>query len=173
MRLVLTGFMGTGKTRVGRRVAERLGRPFLDTDAVIEKTAGRSVREIFATEGETSFRARERRALEEVCTMEDAVISIGGGALLASENRALLERSGLLVCLTATPEAIAERVAPSVADRPLLAGAASLPERIRELLAARAPAYAGVAEQVDTTGCSVEQVADEVIRRLREAERGA
>ncbi len=173
MRLVLTGFMGTGKTRVGRRVAERLGRPFLDTDAVIEKTAGRSVREIFATEGETSFRARERGALEEVCAMEDAVISIGGGALLASENRALLARSGLLVCLTATPEAIAQRVAPSVADRPLLAGAASLPERIRDLLAARAPVYAGVGEQVDTTGCSVEEVADEVIRRLREAERGA
>jgi shikimate kinase len=173
MRLVLTGFMGTGKTRVGRRVAERLGRPFLDTDAVIEKSAGRSVREIFATEGETSFRARERRALEDVCATEDAVISVGGGALLAPENRTLLERSALLVCLTASPEAIADRVGPSVAERPLLAGATSLPERIRELLAARAPVYAGVAEQVDTTGRSVEEVVDEVIRRLREVERGA
>ena len=173
MRLVLTGFMGTGKTRVGRRVAERLGRPFVDTDAVIEKTAGRSVREIFATEGEASFRARERRALEEVCAVEDAVISIGGGALLAAENRVLLERTGLLVCLIASAEAIAERVAPTVADRPLLAGATSLPERIRELLAARAPVYAGVKEQVDTSGHSIEEVADEVIRRLRAAERGA
>lgn len=173
MRLVLTGFMGTGKTRVGRQVAERLNRPFLDTDAVIEKSAGRSVREIFATEGETSFRTRERRALEEVCATEDAVISVGGGALLAAENRVLLSRSGLLVCLIASPEEIAARVGPSVAERPLLAGASSLPDRIRELLAARASIYADVPEQVDTTGHSVEEVADEVIRRLREAERGA
>jgi len=83
-----------------------------------------------------------------------------------------LERSGLLVCLTASPEQIAARVAGNAADRPLLAGAVSLPDRIRELLAERAEIYAGVEVQVDTSERSVEEVVDEMIRRLRGAERG-
>jgi shikimate kinase len=173
MRLVLTGFMATGKTRVGRRIAERLERPFIDTDAAIEAAAGKTVPEIFATEGEARFRERERSAVREAAGVRDAVISVGGGALLSSENRAVLERFGFLVCLTASPEEIAARVGASAADRPLLAGAASLPERIRELLAERAAVYARVTEQVDTSGRSIEEVADEVIRRLRGAERGA
>lgn len=171
MRLVLTGFMGTGKTRVGKRVAERLGRRFLDTDVLIEAAAGRSIREIFANEGEAGFRERERKAVQEACRVRDAVISVGGGALLSPANRSALESSGLVVCLTASPEEIAARVGPA-ADRPLLAGAASLPDRIRELLAERAALYAGVREQVDTSGRSVDEVADEVIRRLGGAERG-
>jgi shikimate kinase len=111
--------------------------------------------------------------VREAAGVRDAVISVGGGALLSSENRAVLERFGFLVCLTASPEEIAARVGASAADRPLLAGAASLPERIRELLAERAAVYARVTEQVDTSGRSIEEVADEVIRRLRGAERGA
>jgi shikimate kinase len=172
MRLVLTGFMGTGKTRVGRRVAERLGRRFVDTDAWIEAKAGRPIREIFATEGEPRFRELERSAVREACAVPEAVVSVGGGALLSAENRAALERSGLLVCLTASPETIAARVGAGASERPLLAGAPSLPDRIRDLLEERAALYAGVADQVDTTGRSVEEVADEVIRRLREIERG-
>jgi shikimate kinase len=173
MRLVLTGFMGTGKTRVGRRVAERLHRRFLDTDALIEVAAGRSIPEIFASEGEASFRDRERAAVREACALPDAVISVGGGALLSPENRAALERSGLVICLTASPEEIAARVSDAAAGRPLLAGAPSLPDRIRELLAERAPLYASVREQVDTSRRTVEEVAEEVIRRLQGAERGA
>jgi len=172
MRLVLTGFMGTGKTRVGRRVAERLARPFLDTDTLIEAAAGKSIPEIFASEGEARFRERERSAVREACAVPDAVISVGGGALLSPANRMELERSGLLVCLTASPEQIAARVAGNAADRPLLAGAVSLPDRIRELLAERAEIYAGVEVQVDTSERSVEEVVDEVIRRLRGAEPG-
>src|SRR5262245_66432774 len=110
MRLVLTGFMGTGKTRVGRRVAERLARPFLDTDALIEAAAGKSSPESFASEGEARFRERERSAVREACAVPDAVISVGGGALLSPANRTELERSGVLVCLTASPEQIAARV---------------------------------------------------------------
>lgn len=174
MRLVLTGFMGTGKTQVGLRIAERLGRPFHDTDARIEATAGRTVREIFAAEGEASFRALERCAIREVCGVADAVVSVGGGALTSPENRTVLEEGGLLVCLTATPEVIAARVGSDPSDRPLLAGATSVPERIRELLAARAAVYGSVREQVDTSARTLDEVADEVIRRLRRAEgRGA
>lgn len=165
--------MGTGKTRVGRRIAERLGRPFHDTDAWIEGEAGRSVREIFAEEGERSFRERERRAIRELSAIPDAVLSVGGGALLAPENRSLLERGALLVCLTATPEVLAERVGADPADRPLLAGVSSVRERIRELLAERAAVYGSVPEQLDTSERTIEEVADEVIRRLRKAEREA
>jgi shikimate kinase len=173
MRLVLTGFMGTGKTQVGKRVAERLGRSFLDTDALIEEAAGRSIAEIFAAEGEAGFRERERSAVREACRVPDAVISVGGGALLSAENRAALERSALVICLTASPEEIAARIGGAAAGRPLLAGAASLPERIHALLAERAAVYATVREQLDTSSRDVEEVADEVIRRLGGAERGA
>ena len=173
MRLVLTGFMGTGKTEVGRRIAARLGRTFVDTDAAIEAEAGRSIPEIFTQEGEAAFRERERRAVRAATEIPDAVISVGGGALLAAENRAALERDALVVCLTATAEAIAERVGPNPADRPLLAGATSVTDRVRALLAERAPVYAQVRERVDTSAATPEEVAEEVIRRLERAEGGA
>ena len=81
MKVVLTGFMGTGKTAVGQRVAERLGWRFLDTDALIERQAGKTVREIFAADGERRFRDLERKAVAEACRSDDVVISTGGGAL--------------------------------------------------------------------------------------------
>ncbi len=170
MRLVLTGFMGTGKTSAGRRVAQILGRPFADTDERVEAAAGRPIREIFARCGERRFRELERQAIAEALELPEAVVSVGGGAIGSEETFGRLARAGLLVCLRASPEAIAERVGPTVADRPLLAGAPSLPERIRSLLAARAADYARVREQVETTGLSVDEVAAELIARLRRAE---
>ena len=153
--------MATGKTEVGRRLAQRLGRAFVDTDALVEADAGGTVASVFATEGEAGFRARERAAVARACDMADAVIAIGGGALLDTENRRLLTASGPIVCLTAAPEEILRRVG-SAASRPLLRGPGDPLERIRALMAQRAPVYALATHTVDTTGLSVDQVTERV-----------
>lgn len=153
--------MATGKTEVGRRLAQRLGRAFIDTDALVEAEAGGTVASIFAAEGEAGFRARERAAIARACGMPDAVIAIGGGALLDDENRRHLTAAGPVVCLTATPEEILRRVG-RAASRPLLRGPGDRLARIRALLAERAPVYAVATHTVDTTGLSLDQVTDRV-----------
>lgn len=163
-QIVLTGFMATGKTVVGRRLARLLGRPFVDTDGLVEVAAGRTVREIFATEGEARFRALERAAVEKACGMADAVIATGGGALLDPENRRRLAAAGPIVCLVASPEDILARTGNGT-TRPLLASASTREERldrIRTLLAERAPAYAVATHNVDTSGLEVDQVVERV-----------
>lgn len=171
MRVVLTGFMGTGKTAVGQRVAQRLGRPFADTDALVEAMAGKPVRRIFAEDGEARFREFERDAVERACALGDAVVSTGGGALVDDRNFETLSRDALLVCLVADARTIARRVRGSAADRPLLGGGTSLVARIRELLEERAPVYARVSLRIPTDGRSVEQVADEVVAALEHSMR--
>ena len=170
MRIVLAGFMGTGKTVVGKRLASRLGRPLLDTDALIEQAERRSVREIFVSDGEPRFRELERAAVREACAAGDVVVSTGGGTLVDDRNRDALADGGLLVCLTASPRTIARRVRSSVAERPLLNGHPSLTGRIRELLDARAPVYERVPVQIDTSHLTVDEVVDEIVARLEQAE---
>jgi shikimate kinase len=163
-RVVLTGFMATGKTEVGRRLARALGWPFIDTDKLVEASAGRSVRDIFATEGEATFRDLERQAVARACDVPEAVIATGGGALLDPDNRRRLAAAGPIICLTASPEDILTRTGNGM-TRPLLAGAADREERlarIRALLAERAPAYAVATHTVDTHGLPVEQVTERV-----------
>jgi shikimate kinase len=160
--IVLTGFMATGKSEVGRRLARALGRPFVDTDDLVEADAGCSVAEVFAREGEAGFRARERAAVERACALSDAVVATGGGTLLDPENRRRLTAGGLIICLTAPPEVILERVG-DPASRPLLAGAnGDRIERVRALLAQRAPVYALASHAVDTAGLSVDEVVERV-----------
>lgn len=153
--------MATGKTEVGRRLAQRLGRVFVDTDALVEADAGSAVAAIFAAEGEAGFRARERAAVERACSLPDAVIAIGGGALLDDDNRRQLTAAGPVVCLTASPEEILRRVG-NAASRPLLRGPGDRLARIRTLMAERAPVYALATHAVDTTGLSVDQITDRV-----------
>ena len=172
MRIVLTGFMGTGKTVVGRRLAAHLGRELVDTDVLIERAAGRTVREIFAADGEARFRELERAAVREACAAGDVVVSTGGGTLVDERNFAALQDGGLLVCLTATPRAIARRVRGSIAERPMLSGHPSLTGRIRELLDARAPVYGRVPLQIDTSSRSIDEVVDDIASHLKRAERG-
>jgi shikimate kinase len=162
-RVVLTGFMGTGKTEVGERLARRLGRPFVDTDALVEAAAGRSVAELFAAEGEGRFRALERQAVAQACSVPDAVIATGGGTLVDPENRRRLAAAGPIVCLTAEPGEILRRLG-DVESRPLLAGYAGDARlaRIRGLLAERAAAYAAATHAIDTTRLSIEQVVERV-----------
>jgi len=166
MNIVLAGFMGTGKSAVGRAVAERLGRRFLDTDSLIEAALGMTVQEVFARYGEAFFRAQERQAVSYAAKQQDVVIAVGGGALLAVANRAALEANGQIVCLEAAPEAILARL-PGDSNRPLLAGD---PEaRVRSFLAARAAHYASLPYHVDTTGLSVAEVAERVIALVSQA----
>lgn len=160
--IVLTGFMGTGKTEVSRLVAQQLGRTLVDMDAVIEQRTGKAISAIFAEQGETSFRLLEAELCRELAALRGLVIATGGGALVPATNRQALARSSLIICLTAPPDLVFDRLA-NAGDRPLLALPDRL-ERIRDLLGQRAEAYAAVPHQIDTTGLTVEQVAKEVIR---------
>jgi len=138
--------MGAGKTTVGRRVAARLGRTLFDSDAEVEARTGRTVREIFETDGEAAFRAEEARALADaLADPEPAVIAAAGGVVLDPRNRERLRQAGTVVWLDAHPEALARRVStgghrPLLGDDPLTA--------LRRLDAERRPLYADVADHV-------------------------
>jgi shikimate kinase len=156
--LVLVGFMGTGKSTLGRAAAQLLGRPLVDTDAAVEARAGASVPEIFASRGEAAFRELEAAVVAEVARRSGQVVATGGGVLGRPENVAALRSGGLLVALTARPEVILRRVggAAAAARRPLLAGPDPL-GRVRELLRARAAQYAQADLQLDTSDLDVDQ----------------
>jgi shikimate kinase len=168
--IVLTGFMGTGKSEVGRRLAKRLGRPFVDTDQLVEGRAGKPVATIFAEDGEAAFRALERDAIVAAAARGDVVIAVGGGAVLDATNVARLRAAGTLVCLTAAPETILRRIG-DAAKRPLLAG--DDPRiAIDRLLAARGPAYAAAADvTVDTSTRGADDVVEEIREQVGRFER--
>ncbi len=155
--LVLVGFMGTGKSALGRRVAARAGAPFLEMDAELERRAGKSIARIFAEDGEPAFREMESRLAAEWGRGSGAVISCGGGVVLREENLRALGANGRLVCLTARPEVILERTSRS-RKRPLLAGEDPA-RKIHEMLAARGPHYAKIPAQVDTSDASLDELA--------------
>ena len=138
----LTGFMGVGKTRVGRILARELGRCFLDTDRMIEKRTGKTIAEIFADEGEAHFRQLERDCVLETCQRSDAVVALGGGAVTRADNVAAVRCAGVLVCLKADVDTIFARVRRRT-NRPLLAGLDPQAQRakIESLLRERAPYY--------------------------------
>ena len=159
--IVLFGFMGTGKTRVGRAVAERLGMTYADLDDLIEAREGTTISEIFAKKGEPYFRKIEAEVAAEAAKLDRHVIATGGGVVLNEANIRALEESGVGICLNATPEAIFGRVKHET-HRPLVAVEKPL-ARIRELLAYRAPFYAKVGHQIETTGKTVDAVVEEVV----------
>ena len=162
MNIVLVGFMGTGKTSVGKRLAKRLGWPFVDVDALIEERANMSIPQIFTQRGEPVFRRLERRCISRVVHGQHQVIATGGGAIVDPQNRTKLRASGPVVCLTAKPQAILARVGRKLMTRPMLAAHADPLSRIRTLMAQRAPAYAKADVTIDTSGMSVEQVVERV-----------
>jgi shikimate kinase len=140
--LVLVGFSCSGKTTVGRHLARRLRLAFVDTDRVIEAIAGRSVPEIFAAGGEAAFRRLDRQAIAEVCAGSFQVISTGGGAFADPANRAALRDGNLVVHLQVRPETVVYRLQNSRSGRPRpMLDAPDPLERVRELMAARRPAY--------------------------------
>jgi len=164
--VVLTGFMGTGKTTVGRLLAEQLGYEFVDTDQLIEQRHGK-VADIFRERGEEVFRTIEREVASELADRRRLVISTGGRMMLDPLNVTSLSRHGRIFCLVANPDAIFERLAgdPSQSERPLLSGPDPR-RRIVELLAERAPGYRRFA-QIDTDGVGPAAVANELAALVR------
>jgi len=175
--IVITGFSGTGKSLVGRRVAERLNWHFIDTDDEIVKREGKPISQIFAQEGEGKFRELERLAIRKASGQGQTVIAIGGGAIVERRNYELLAKTGMIVCLEAKPETIYERLfreaacSPGTEVRPLLTVDDPL-ERITELKDSRQTHYAKADWTIHTDTLAVDEVAAEVVRAWQLLRRG-
>jgi shikimate kinase len=163
--LALVGVRGTGKSTVGRLLAERLDRPFLDADAVLEARLGTSIPTLFAEQGEPVFRDWEERVLADLTGQSGAVIATGGGVVLRATNRRRLREFGLVVWLAADPETLAQRLRSDprgLAGRPALTSSGTLDE-IANVLEARTPLYQEVADAVvQTQGRTAREVAEAV-----------
>ena len=166
--VILTGFMGTGKTSLGKMLATKLGRPFVDIDKKIEDEAQLSIPKIFERFGEEHFRELERAAVKELSERRGLVIATGGGTIKDAENLRLLKNSGVMICLTTEPEEIFNRTARR-GERPVLDGGGD--ERlatIKKLLAERQKFYERADYTVDTTEWSPIQIVDDICRYLRQ-----
>ena len=162
--IVLMGFMGTGKSTLGRQLAARLGMTFVDMDSLIEERAGKPIPRIFAEDGEPSFRARERELARELSARQGLVVACGGGVVLNPENVRDYAATGAVFCLTATPEVIFERTSKD-RNRPLLEEQDRM-KRIVELLEKRRALYAAIPEQVDTTTAEPDALVAHILARL-------
>lgn len=161
-RIILIGMPASGKTTVGRAVAQALSLPFHDCDREVERLTGRTIPEIFAAEGEATFRAVESRALAALCTAEaPCVIATGGGAVLSTENRRLLRRSGTVFWLDRELENI---MSTDCSGRPLLSGGA---EALRTLYKSRRDLYAACAHLLVPDG-TITQVTDYILQTVKE-----
>ena len=168
--IALIGFMGTGKTAVGRLLAEKLGKEFIEVDALIERRAGKAIPEIFEQDGEIAFRELEIEATGEAAEKENAVIACGGGAVLNRINIDRLRKRGVIVHLTASPEAILKRTSSDKDERPLLA-VEDRASRVKALLEFRKPFYERAADiTVDTSGLEAAGVVERIVTGLREYE---
>jgi shikimate kinase len=169
MNVILIGYRGTGKSTVARLVAERLGWSWVDADAHLESQAGRTIREIFATEGESGFRDRESAVLRELTARDCCVIAAGGGIILREQNRQAICRSGLVVWLTADARVIADRLeadASTATRRPALTPLGGVDE-VSALLAEREPLYRACAQlMIDTTTSTPALVADRIAQAV-------
>ena len=154
--IVLVGFMGTGKTSVGRRLASQLRMRYVDTDDIIERDTGRRISDIFSKDGEPAFRDLESEAVCQVSKLYNHVISTGGGVVLRASNMEALKRNGIIFCLTATPEEIYRRVRHQT-HRPLLQTPDAL-AKIRSMLEERHPYYAEADYKVRTTGRTFREI---------------
>lgn len=154
--IIITGFMGTGKSTIGAILASRLDRSFVDMDVEIVRRVGKSIPDIFSHDGESFFRELETVLLAELVERVGLVISTGGGTLISDRNRRLAVRNATVICLVAIPDVIAERLDADITGRPLA-------PNWRELLSARSSAYAVLPNHVDTTGKTPDEVVEELV----------
>jgi len=163
--IYLVGFMGTGKTTVGKILAKKLKKEFVEMDEEIEKKEGRKIVDIFRLFGESYFRKVEKKVLKEIASCSNLVVSCGGGVVVDEENLKILKKTGIIICLKAIPSVIYERTK-KTKERPLL----NVPDplkKIKELLARRAPFYAKADYFVDTSTLTPEEVSEEIIKILK------
>ncbi len=167
----LVGMMGAGKTSVGRLLAQRLGKRFIDADQEIEARCGVSIPVIFEIEGEAGFRQRERQVIDELTMLPDIVLATGGGAVLSGESRCRLHERGLVIYLKASATEIWQRTRRD-RSRPLLA-TSDPQQRIVDLLAAREPLYVETAHvTIESTHESVKSMVTRLVDRLNDRHRG-
>ena len=165
VNVALIGFMGAGKSSVGRLAAEQLHFDYLDTDELIQSRTGRTITEIFSTDGEPAFRRMEQELVVELTARTKTVISTGGGLPVNPQNLLNLKKCSLVVCLWASPEKIWERVK-NQTHRPLLHDA-DPQKKIRDLLAVREPFYKQADVLLNTELRSVREVAQQVVHQFR------
>ncbi|MBI4180704.1 MAG: shikimate kinase [Chloroflexi bacterium] len=166
--IALIGFMGTGKTAVGRVLAKKLNLKFIEMDALIEQKAGKSIPEIFQQDGEIAFRELEIEITKEAASQKNAVIACGGGIVLNKINIDRLRESSRIVYLTASPETILKRVSTGMGQRPLLE-VDDPALTIRNLLKFRKPFYERAADiTINTSNLVINAVAEEIIEKLAE-----
>lgn len=163
--IILTGFMGTGKTEIGRILSKKLGAKLIDIDTEIEKRQKMTITEIFKQHGEQRFRDIESEVIKEIADAENAVISTGGGAVLRQENIDNLRKKGIIICLMASPETILKRTRHNK-DRPLLQVENPL-QKIKELIEFRKPFYEKADLMVDTEGKNPLEIAGEIIDNVK------
>ncbi|HWH31728.1 MAG TPA: shikimate kinase [Egibacteraceae bacterium] len=164
--IVLGGLMGTGKTTLARRLAVRLGRQWLDTDALVAQRAGCSIAQLFARRGEEAFRELEREVVAEAAELRRHIVSLGGGVLLDGGNVELLRAGGVVVLLVGDVAVLAERVTRAgVARRPLLAGETDVHGRLERLAGERRVAFEAAADHVEDTtdGRSADAIAASIV----------
>ena len=171
MNLFLIGYRGSGKTTIGRRLADRLWQTFRDSDEMIVERAGRNIKEIFASEGENGFRDRESAVVSELSKLSDHVIALGGGAVLREENRAALRAGGhKIIYLRCEPEELLRRIQAdpvTAANRPSLTSLGGGIEEVRSLLAQREPVYREVmTAELDVTHLTPDEAVVYVVRML-------
>lgn len=167
--LYLVGFMGVGKSAIGRRLAREMGYKFIDSDHEIEKRAGRRIPEIFEAEGEARFRQYEREFIESGHPVEGCIVSCGGGLVVQAGMRDLLKQSGVVVCLFASVESILERTSRNQ-NRPLL-NVENPAERVRQLLAEREPIYMDSGTCISTEGRTIAEVVQHIKRSYAQCAR--
>jgi shikimate kinase len=163
--IILTGFMGTGKSSVGTKVAERLNRKFVDMDREIEKLTGMTVSELFRRYGEVRFRSEEKLMAKKIAAQENLVVATGGGIVLDQENIELLKSNGTVVCLEADPQEIFQRVSRKKGTRPLLKKNLTVND-IVAMLEERKPYYQQAEITIQTSGRSIDSVVDDIIKKL-------
>lgn len=171
MSIVLIGYRGSGKSTIGRKLADRLWQPFVDTDEMIVREAGKSIKEIFEAEGETRFRDIEADVVREVSAFREHVIALGGGALIREDNRKLLKDAGhKVVYLKCEPDVLFQHIhadPESAKTRPALTPLRGTPEEIRNVLAEREPIYRQtMTVELDVTNLTVEEAVVYIVRLL-------
>lgn len=171
MSILLVGYRGSGKSTIGRKLADRLWQRFVDTDELIVRRAGKSIREIFEQDGEAAFREIEHQVLHEALLLEDHVVAAGGGAILREDNRQAIQAAGhRVIYLKCDPDVLAERIEsdPATAlNRPPLTAGRTSADEVAAVLADREPLYRQVMDaELDVTNLSAEDAVVYIVRML-------